>query len=256
MSDSDATGLKAILQGGGKAIGTFVTLDSVLAAEAMANQGFDFVILDRQHGLLDDATTQAMLAALHPRDITALVRVPWNRPEHAMRALDHGADGVVAPMVNDALEARGLVNATRYPPEGHRSWGPIRAGMSDPIGYTNRANGSVLTVAMIETGGGLDHVKAIAETDGIDALYVGPNDLSFARGNWHPGMPSDAAFIDTLRRIATSATEAGKYSGLHCASPAMADAAFEWGYHFVTIGTDGGFLSAAAGSVLSEMGRG
>lgn len=235
------------LRGGGFAVGTMIMTDSVLSAEVAARAGFDFLCLDRQHGLLDDATLWNQIAALRfAGKADPWVRVPWNEPASIMRALDGGAAGIIAPMVNDAAEARALVDACRYPPLGGRSWGPVRAGMDDAVGYTERANDSLFVAAMVETRAGYDNAAAIAATEGLDAIFVGPNDLSLAISTWQTAMPTDAEFIGALERIAAAAKDAGKLAGIHCSDAAMARAAKGWGYSFATIGADIGFMKEAA----------
>jgi 4-hydroxy-2-oxoheptanedioate aldolase len=234
------------LRGGGFAVGTMIMTDSVLSAEVLARAGFDFLCLDRQHGLIDDALLWRQLAALDRQGgADAWVRVPWNAPADLMRALDGGAAGVIAPMIDDAEQAATLVRACRYPPEGERSWGPVRAGLDGPAAYTERANQSLFVAAMIETKAGHANLAEIAAVPGLDALFVGPNDLSLALGNWQPGMPDDRAFIAELERIAAAAQQNGKLAGIHCSDAAMAQAARGWGYSFVTIAADIAFLGQA-----------
>lgn len=240
------------LRGGGFAVGTMIMTDSVLSAEVLGRAGFDFLCLDRQHGLIDDALLWRQLAALdRSGGADAWVRVPWNAPADLMRALDGGAAGVIAPMIDDADQAAALVSACRYPPMGERSWGPVRAGMDGPVAYTERANTDLFVAAMIETRGGHQNLEAIAAVEGLDALFVGPNDLSLALGNWQPGMPDDPAFIETLQRIADTARANGKAAGIHCSDAAMAVAARGWGYGFVTIAADVAFLGQAGGATVT-----
>ena len=235
------------LRDGGTAIGTFAMIDGTLSVEGLARAGFDFICLDRQHGLLDDATVWNQIVAIGKAGKACpWVRIPWNRPEDAMRALDGGATGIVAPMIGSRAEAEALVRACRYPPEGERSWGPIRAGMNDPVFYTETANESTFVAAMIETRSGFDNLEDIAATPGLDAIFVGPNDLSFAISSWQPGMPTHTDFLADLRRIAEVATAHGKIPGIHCADAAMARAARGWGYRFMTVGGDIGFMVQAA----------
>lgn len=241
------------LRDGGFAVGTMIMTDSMLSAEVAARSGFDFLCLDRQHGMIDDATLWHQIAAVAKAGgADPWVRIPWNTPAEAMRALDGGAAGIIGPMINDRAEAEALVRACRYPPEGERSWGPVRAGLDDAVGYTATANESLFLAAMIETAAGWKNLEAIAETPHLDALFVGPNDLSLAISHWQSGMPTDADFIAALKRIAEVAKANGKLAGIHCSDAAMARAVRGWGYSFVTIAADIAFLKQAASATVEE----
>ena len=218
------------LRDGGFAIGTMIMTDSMLTAEVAARSGFDFLCLDRQHGLIDDATLWQQMAAIgRIGKACPWVRVPWNTMADAMRALDGGAAGIIAPMVGNRDEAEALVRACRYPPLGERSWGPVRAGMDDGVGYTKAANDTLFVAAMIETKDGYENLEEIAATPGLDALFVGPN---------------------ALTRIADIAKANGKLAGIHCSDAAMARACRAWGFRFVTIAADIAFLGQAAAACV------
>lgn len=242
------------LKDGGFAAGTMIMTDSMLNAEVAARAGFEFLILDRQHGLIDDATLWHQIAAIgRIGKACPWVRIPWNAPADAMRALDAGAAGVIAPMINNRAEAEALVQACRYPPAGERSWGPIRAGMDDPFGYTERANDSLFVAAMIETLDGMENLEDIAQTPHLDALFVGPNDLSIAMGQWQPGMPEEESVVAAIKRIAEVAKANGKLAGIHCSDAAMARAMRDWGYQFASISADTALLASASRGVVDAV---
>lgn len=242
------------LRDGGYALGTMLMLDSQLSTEIFARAGYDFVMLDRQHGLIDDTTLWRQIAAIEAiGQAEPWVRIPWNTPADAMRALDGGARAVIAPMIANAAEARDLVRACRYPPMGARSWGPARAGLNGSVAYAARANTDILVFAMIEVIEALESVDEICAVEGLDGVFVGPNDLSMAMGDWQSGMPRTDSFLDALKRIATAAKAAGKYSGIHCASPEMAVAARDWGYDFANINADAGLIAEAASADIAAV---
>src|SRR5437763_12302696 len=147
--------LRELWKRGEPAWGGWCTIPSPWAAEVMARAGFDYVTVDMQHGLIGYSDMVTMVQAIHAAATTAIVRVPWNQPDHIMRALDAGAQGVIVPMVNSAEEARAAVGACRYPPDGYRSWGPIRASLGVPDYTAGTANRSVVVAIMIETAAGL-----------------------------------------------------------------------------------------------------
>ncbi len=155
---------------------------SPLAAETLGRDGFPAVVLDVQHGLWDTASLIAGISAVHHAGAAPVARVPLNDFASVSRALDFGAEAIIAPMINSARDARAFAAVAKYPPLGERSWGPQRAmalqGRTVAADYLREANEGTLTLAMIETPTALNDVDDIAATDGIDALFIGPYDLS------------------------------------------------------------------------------
>src|SRR5918998_630061 len=143
--------LKAYLSAGGKAINGWCSIPSAVTAEIMAQQGFDTVTIDLQHGLMDYQTALSMLQAIDRRQLPTLCRVPWNEPGIIMKALDAGFTGIICPMVNTREEAERFTSACRYAPRGTRSFGPIRALPLYGPDYARIANDLVTTFAMVET---------------------------------------------------------------------------------------------------------
>src|SRR6201985_2060389 len=155
-----------------------------IVAETLGREGFPAVTIDQQHGLWDTAGTVIRIAAIRAAAAPPLVRIPVGGFAIASRVLDMGAEGVIAPMINTPEDALAFVSVAKYPPVGERSWGPGRAmtlaGMTDMKAYLREANAATVTFAMIETQTAMDNLDAIAGTEGIDALFVGPSDLSIA----------------------------------------------------------------------------
>src|SRR6266567_1712421 len=155
-----------------------------LITEILAREGFPAVTLDGQHGLWDTASIVSGVAQVRQSGAAAIVRIPVGQFATASRALDFGAEGIIAPMINTPADARAYVSFAKFPPIGERSWGPHRATtlaqMPDQTVYLREANELTVTFAMIETRTALDNVEAIAATPGIDALFLGPADLSIA----------------------------------------------------------------------------
>ena len=155
-----------------------------IVAELVGREGFPAVTLDAQHGLWDIASMASAIAQVRHGGAAPIVRVPVGDFATVSRALDFGAEGVIAPMINSPADARTYVSFAKFPPVGERSWGPHRvttlANMPDQKVYLREANKLTVTFAMIETQTALDNVEAIAATPGIDALFLGPADLSIA----------------------------------------------------------------------------
>jgi 4-hydroxy-2-oxoheptanedioate aldolase len=167
--------------------GKFVTLGWLsvshgFTAEVMARQGFDALCVDMQHGTTDMNDVWPMLQAISQTDTVPVVRVPWNEPPTIMKALDLGAYAIIVPLINTADDAAKAVAACRYPPVGMRSSGPVRAVHYGGADYLAKANDEIVVMAMIETKEGLANLDKICATPGLDAVYIGPADLSFALG--------------------------------------------------------------------------
>jgi len=212
--------------------------------------GLDYVCIDQQHGLVDYSATVAMIRAAGAGGCSPVVRVASNEPWLLMHALDAGALGVVIPMVDDPAQAARAVAACRFPPEGKRSWGPIRAaavvGSSDP----GPLAGEVLCIAQIETAAGLDNVEEIAATPGLDALYIGPADLALALGLPLAGAVDDPRHAAAVERILRAAQAAGIRAGMHALSGEQARRYAAMGFSMLNLGIDYQLLTAAVRAEL------
>lgn len=163
-------------------INIFLKIPNSWTAEIVGNAGFDFITIDMQHGLIDYNTMLPMLQSLKGTTAKILVRSPWNEPSILMRILDAGASGIICPMINSSEEAASFVQACQYPPNGHRSFGPIRAKLVGTYSTLQQTNEEVLTFAMIETKEAIENLEAIAATKDLRGLYIGPSDLSISLG--------------------------------------------------------------------------
>ncbi len=246
-----AHALQTLLEKKPAAIGIIVGIDSGLSAETLARAGYDFLFIDQQHGTVDNAAMLSMVQAAQGADVIALVRPTWTEPAGVMRALDYGADGIIAPMIDTPEDAAELVSALRYPPDGKRSWGPIRAGLPDFPDYTAQANSAHAAIAMIETASAYENLDAILATPGLDGILIGPNDLSLALGCYGQPMIGDNKFADAVRDIAARATAAGILPGSHCGDVETAKGLIELGFKFVSVGSDLGMLFSTARQELA-----
>jgi 4-hydroxy-2-oxoheptanedioate aldolase len=229
-------------------------LGAPIVAETLAREGFSTVTLDQQHGLWDTAATVTGIAAVRAGGAAPVVRIPLGAFDVGSRVLDMGAEGVIAPMINTAADARAFVSAAKFPPLGERSWGPQRAmtlaGVPDMKAYLRDANENVVTLAMIETRTAMDNLDIIAGTPGIDVLFVGPSDLSIGLSNGAELDPHSAVIDAALDRIVATANKAGKIAGLYCANAQRAMACAKRGIRFLAVGSDLAFLRAGAGAEL------
>ncbi|HEY3512208.1 aldolase/citrate lyase family protein [Kribbella sp. NPDC051137] len=237
-------------------VGYWITLDSPAAAERIGRLGYDYVVLDAQHGLIGyQGLVNGLLAidagsSIGPRPSVGLVRVEANDPTPIGRALDAGASGVIVPLVDGAEDVARAVRAAKYPPVGVRSFGPMRAALRiGPV--PAESNDATVVLAMIETPLGLQNVAEICATPGLDGVYVGPSDLSLALGARFPGDPDvDGPFEEALELIARTAREAGIAAGIHTFDGESARLRLAQGYTFATVSSDLSHLEAIAAAHL------
>ncbi len=222
-------------------------------AEMMARQGFDALCVDLQHGTVELSDVLPMLQAISQTDTVPFVRVNWNDSAAIMRALDLGAYGIIVPLINNAEEAARAVAACRYPPAGFRSSGPIRAAHYGGANYFTEANGEIIVMAMIETKEGIANLDAICATPGLDAVYIGPADLSFALGLPPRADNPDPLHLETCNRILAAAHKHGIKAVMHCASAAFAADAIKRGFDMVMLTSDVASMVAGARAQLDDL---
>ena len=222
-------------------------------AEVMARQGFDALVVDMQHGLTDMNDVWPMLQAISQTDTVPVVRVPWNDPATIMKALDLGAYAIIVPLINNAEEAARAVAACRYPPVGMRSSGPVRAVHYGGPDYVAKANDEIVVMAMIETKEGIANLDAICATPGLDAVYIGPADLSFALGLPPGPDKTDAVHMATCDKIRDAAHKHGIKAVMHCASAAFAAGAVKRGFDLVMLTSDLASMIAGVRRQLDEL---
>jgi 4-hydroxy-2-oxoheptanedioate aldolase len=243
--------VKTIWQNGGAVINGWLGIPSAVAAENMAQCGWDSLTVDLQHGLVDYQAAVGMMQAVSTTGMTALARVPWNEPGIIMKLLDAGAFGIICPMINTRAEAEAFVGACRYAPTGFRSFGPVRAGWVHGSDYFKHANDTVLAIAMIETSKAMDNLDEILATPGLDGIYVGPADLAISLGRLPQGDPTDAVVNEAIDRICAAAKAHGVRPGIHTASPAGARNMIARGFQFTTILSDNALLANAAKATVA-----
>ncbi|NND74632.1 MAG: aldolase [Ilumatobacter sp.] len=248
----DRPGLRQLWADGGSALGVWLSVPSPVTAEAAARTGFDYVCIDTQHGAIDDSDTVPMIQAILLGGSRPIVRVPWNEPGVIGKALDAGAHGVIVPMVNSVAEAEAAVRACRYAPAGARSYGPAVAAQRVDGAYVDWAPDNVTVIPMIETTQAVAQLDDILAVDGIDAIYVGPADLSLTLG-LPPGNNDDApAFVEALTTIVAGCTRAGVVPGIH-SSAALTPSRAEMGFRMITVSTDLIAMTAALRADLATV---
>ena len=246
--------LKELFKEGKPIINTWLSVPSSFSAEIMANQGWDSVTIDMQHGLIDYSNAVNMLQAISTTNTTPLARVNWNEPGQIMKILDAGCYGVICPMVSNRKEAENFIRACQYPPEGYRSFGPVRASIYGGVDYAKHANKEILKLAMIETKEALEKLDEILDTNNLDGIYVGPADLSLAVGE-EPGFdrPESSKAYSEILRILEAAKKRNLLAGLHNGTPEYAHKMIDKGFDLVTVGSDSRYIVSGAKSDLEKL---
>jgi 4-hydroxy-2-oxoheptanedioate aldolase len=228
------------------AFGLWMTVPGSVGAEILAGAGVDYVCVDQQHGVIDYDSMVPMFQAIRAEGPAPITRVLSNDPFLIMKALDAGAWGVIVPLVNNAEDAARAVSACRYPPQGMRSYGPVRAarviGSRDP----QELGGEVLCLVMVETREGLERVEEIAATPGLDGIYIGPSDLALSLGLPPTLDVTEDNHVKAVGRIREACHRNGIAAGIHSASGEWARKHAEAGFDMVTVATDATLLRAAA----------
>ena len=231
----------------------WLSVPNGFTAEVMARQGFDALVVDMQHGTTDMGDVLPMLQAISQTDTVPVVRVPWNDPATIMKALDLGAYGILVPLINTAEDAAKAVAACRYPPVGMRSSGPLRAALYGGANYQAEANGEIVVLGMIETKEGLANLDAICATPGLDAVYIGPADLSYALGMAPRGDNPDPVHLKTCDQIRDTAHKHGIKACMHCASAAFAAGAVKRGFDLIMLTSDLASMVAGVRRQLDDL---
>jgi 4-hydroxy-2-oxoheptanedioate aldolase len=219
----------------------------------MAHQGWDSLTIDLQHGVVDYQSMLPMLQAISTTNTVPVVRVPWLEPGILMKVLDAGAYGVICPMVNTREDAQKLVAWTHYAPRGTRSFGPIRGLIYGGADYPVHANDTIVTFAMIETAQALDNLDEIMSVEGLDAVYIGPSDLSLSLGCRPVFDDVDDKAQQAIDHILERAKAHGLVAGIHNGSAEGALKRVASGFQFVTVSSDARLMAAGSQQILSKM---
>ena len=246
--------IKQMMKEGKPVINGWCAIPSTASAEAMAHQGWDSLTVDMQHGLVDYSNALPMMQTISTTEVTPLARVNWNEPGQIMKILDAGSYGVICPMISNRRQAENFVQACMYPPEGYRSYGPIRGLIYGGSDYKKYANDEILKLAMIETKEALENLNEIMSTPGLDGIYIGPADLSIAIGE-EPGFdkPEGSPTYKQIVNILNHAKKNNIIAGVHNSTAAYAQKMIDLGFQFVTIGSDQRSMELGASSDVSQI---
>ena len=249
---------KRLLAEGKPAIGLFCSTASAFVAEALGHAGYDFVIVDLQHGENNLGNLQNMLQALSSTPATPLVRVPANMAVYIQRSLDLGSYGIVVPLVSTREEAEGVVQSVRYAPAGARSFGPLRGMLYAGSDYFAKSADELLTLVMLETAEAAKNAEEILLTPGIDGAFIGPNDLAITLG-FSLGVPERAEMPkpveDAIQGILGAAKRTGKAAGIATFDLASAKTRIAQGFTFVSVMSDIRMIRMTAAETLKAIKR-
>jgi 4-hydroxy-2-oxoheptanedioate aldolase len=243
------TSLREKWASGDETLGFWLSVPSFVTAEITARQPVDYVCVDTQHGVIDYQTSASMIQAIELTGGTPIVRVPWNEPGIIGKSLDAGAHGVIVPMVNTREEAEAVVRSVRYAPVGSRSWGPVIAGMRHPDNRDWAAD-TIAVIPMIETAEAVANLDDILSVPGIDAIYVGPADLSISLGLGPHNNDGHPIFDDALATIVSACRHHGVVPGCH-ATGALTPTRREQGFRMITVASDALAMRAGYQSELN-----
>jgi 4-hydroxy-2-oxoheptanedioate aldolase len=247
MSDRLRNRFRAGLESGKSQYGVWLGLPDQTAAEIMAGAGFDWLLVDHEHGAFELRDVMTHLQVMAGYDVAPIVRPADGNPTLLKKLCDIGAQSFIVPMIDTPEQAAAVVEAVRYPPDGIRGMGTslARAARWNALsGYVGNANDEMVVIVQAETVTAIDNLEAIARTPGIDGVFIGPSDLSASMG--HVGNVSHPEVVETVGNALTTIRAAGKHAGLLCLDPSMVAHYEERGANFVGIGVDTLLLGNAA----------
>lgn len=249
--------VRARLRSGEPSIGTWLALPDPVLAGLMSTTGFEWLTVELEHSPATIETAANCFAIIAASGCVPLARVPWNTGENIKRVLDTGAWGVVVPMVNSRAEAEAVVKAARYRPIGERSvGGQLHAASfaTDGASYYAKANDEILVVVMAEHVQAIENIDDILSVPGIDAVFIGPNDLHASMG-LAPAFESDnPEFNAALKKVFASAKAHGVAPGIHVADAAHAQRRRDEGWQMIAVASEAGFMLAKAGEIVHVLG--
>jgi 2-keto-3-deoxy-L-rhamnonate aldolase RhmA len=245
--------LKLLLQRNAKTAGAWLTSGSAIAAEIISRAGFDWILVDMEHGPSDMMTLTAQLQAMNGSGVTPIVRAPWNDFVMIKRILDAGAHGIIVPYVNDGPEAENAVKACKYPPRGIRGVASLvrAAGYGfNAVEYFRKANQEILVIVQVETTAALANLDEILEVQGIDVIFIGPFDLASSMG--HLGDPGQPDVQAAIARVESAVKKKGKYLATVSSGWEEGKTLYERGYEMVALMYDVVSLGASAVEITSK----
>ncbi|OWK39345.1 HpcH/HpaI aldolase family protein [Fimbriiglobus ruber] len=251
--------LKQLLKSGKPAVGTWLSMGSITAARFLARSGFDYLTVDVEHSLVNVETTTHMMAAIADAGCVPLVRVPAGKHDHIKRVLDNGGYGVVVPMVMSRQEAADAVAACKYPPRGNRSVGGSVHALNfaaSPADYYAKADDEIAVILQCEHIHSVRNFDEVYGVGGVDAVFVGPNDLMASMRGPDGKPPTPEVFQQALADILAGCKRNGIPAGIHTFSSDEAKKRIADGWQFIAVSSELRFMTDGAAKIVSDLGLG
>ena len=239
--------VKAKLREGKPCFGTWLTLGNLHATRVLALSGFDWLTVELEHAAIDWSQAAVLFGVIADAGCVPLCRVPEGEHHFIKRALDAGAWGIVAPMVDTVEQAKRIIAATKYPPRGNRSVGGGMHSLNFAASvaeYYDRADDEILVVLQTESPTGVENAEAIYSLPGCDAVFVGPNDLRFQMRTSDGIKPTDAELETMIERVVAAGAKVGTPTGIHTMSPEDALRRVKQGMQFIAVASELGMMNA------------
>jgi len=253
MSNIQRNAFRSGLESGTTQFGVWLGIPDNSVAEIMAGAGFDWLLIDHEHGAFDLRSIMTHLQAMAPYDVAPIVRPVDGDPALLKKLCDIGAQSFIVPMIDTAEQAQEVVSAVKFPPEGRRGLGTslARASRWNTVSkYAQHANEEMCVIVQAETVEAIGNLEAIANTDGIDGVFIGPSDLSASMG--HVGNVSHPDVVETVSDAMRTIRSAGKHAGLLCLDDSMVSHFVECGANFVGVAVDTLLLGNSARSLAAK----
>jgi 4-hydroxy-2-oxoheptanedioate aldolase len=253
-----ANHVKRRLAAGEPSIGTWLALPSPESAEFVATLGFDWLVADSEHNPIDIRTLAQMFGTIAAAGVAPMVRIPWNTPENFKRVLDSGAAGIVVPMVNSKEEAERAVEATRFPPRGARSVGAGLAALRFSTSggeYLRHADDEILLVLQIEHIQAVEHCDEILGVPGVDACFIGPNDMAASMGIGL-GVPLESdhpRLVEAVAHVQRTAKACGVAPGIHCSDSSGVNQRIAEGFQFLALASELRYMLAGLKDAIDAL---
>lgn len=248
--------VKAALAAGEPQVGTWLSLGNVFAARLMARTGFPWLTVDMEHSPIDWSEAALLFGAIADAGCVPLARVPRGDHDHIKRVLDAGAHGIVVPMVNTVQEARDAIAAAKYPPAGTRSvGGGLHAMNFDATAgdYYKYANDEILVVLQTESPEGVENAEEIYALPGVDAIFVGPNDLTFQMRTPDGADPTPEQLEQMLQRVLAAGQKVGTPVGLHVQTVEAVEQRIREGWRFIALGSELKMMVSGAQKFVTDL---
>lgn len=233
--------VKEALRAGKPQVGTWLSLGNLMSARVLARAGFPWLTVDMEHSPIDWDQAAALFGAIADAGCVPLCRVPEGRHENIKRALDSGAFGIVAPMVDTVEQAKSIIAACKYPPQGNRSIGGTLPSINFDAAsgdYFKKANDEILVILQTESPRGVDNAEAIYSLPGVDAIFVGPNDLTAQMRGPDGKDPTPEEHEAMLQRVLAAGKKTGTPVGIHCMAVEAVQKRISEGWQFLALGSE------------------